>query len=255
MFIGAKMLAEPWIHISTGISLTIVGSVIAISVLVSIIAARWSSRTGKSPPGDLRTNTVPLLTPDYIQRLADPNPEQRAQVAYDKGRTSNWFNDWLKDGEFHALVVGEHFAGPRGKEIISPRLTIGIAVQPETFERIRTANGSPPLADAPPDQDVAEFELEFTGHFIPPPRLDILTTNAPGGDGAIARFLNKFGEGIQQVEIDVNDVNRATEILHKRFQIEPIYPTTRSGANGTRVNFFLVASWNGAKVLVELVEH
>jgi hypothetical protein len=84
--------------------------------------------------------------------------------------------------------------------------------------------------------------------------LDILTTKAPGGDGAIARFLTKFGEGIQQVEIDVTDVDRATEILRTRFQIEPIYPATRPGANGTRVNFFLVTSWNGTKVLVELVE-
>jgi hypothetical protein len=56
------------------------------------------------------------------------------------------------------------------------------------------------------------------------------------------------------VEIDVTDVDRATEILRTRFQIEPIYPTTRPGANGTRVNFFLVTSWNGTKVLAELVE-
>ena len=49
-------------------------------------------------------------------------------------------------------------------------------------------------------------------------------------------------------------VDRATEILRSRFQIEPIYPATRSGANGTRVNFFLVTSWDGTKVLVELVE-
>jgi methylmalonyl-CoA/ethylmalonyl-CoA epimerase len=86
------------------------------------------------------------------------------------------------------------------------------------------------------------------------PRLDILTTNAPGGRGAIARFLEKFGEGIQQVEIDVTDVDRATEILRTRFQIEPIYPATRPGASGTRVNFFLVTTWDGKKVLVELVE-
>jgi len=127
-------------------------------------------------------------------------------------------------------------------------------VLPETFEKIRTANSSPPLADTPTDQDVLEFELEFAGQFIPTPRLDILTTKTPGGDGAIARFLEKFGEGIQQVEIDVTNVDRATEVLRTRFQVEPIYPATRPGANGTRVNFFLVTSWNGAKVLVELVE-
>jgi hypothetical protein len=166
----------------------------------------------------------------------------------------NWLDEWHKDEGFRDLVVQEQFAFPDGKKVAFPKLTIGIAVLPETFDRIRSANGSPPLADVPPDQDALEFELDFTGHFIPPPRLDILTTKAPGGDGAIAHFLNKFGEGIQQVEIDVTDVDRATEILRTRFQIEPIYPSTRPGANRTRVNFFLVTSWNGSKVLVELVE-
>ena len=85
-------------------------------------------------------------------------------------------------------------------------------------------------------------------------RLDILTTKAPGGGGAIARFLEKFGEGIQQVELEVTDVDRATEILRKRFQLEPVYPATRPGADGTRVNFFLVSTADNKKVLVELVE-
>ena len=166
----------------------------------------------------------------------------------------HWFDEWQKDEEFRVLLVREQFVRPHGRKVSFPRLTVGIAVLPETFEKIRAANGFPPLADVPPDQDALEFELEFTGRFIPPPRLDILTTKAPGGGGAIARFLEKFGEGIQQVEIDVTDVDRATEILRTRFQIEPIYPATRPGANGTRVNFFLVTAWNGKKVLVELVE-
>ena len=57
------------------------------------------------------------------------------------------------------------------------------------------------LADVPPDQDALEFEIEFpTGV-----RLDILTTREPAGAGAIARFLQKFGEGIQQVEFLVTN--------------------------------------------------
>ena len=54
---------------------------------------------------------------------------------------------------------------PHGGQVSFPRLTVGIAVLPETFEKIRAANGSPPLADVPPDQDVLEFELEFSGRF------------------------------------------------------------------------------------------
>jgi tellurite resistance protein TerC len=257
MFIGAKMLAEPWIHISTGISLAIVGGVIAVAVLISIMLARRSSRTGEAFRGGIAT--VPPPTPEYIQHLADPDPNERAQVAQRLStsgatRTLNWFVEWQKDADFKSLIVQQDFQSPDGMKISHPRLTTGIAVLPETFEKIRAANGSPPLANVPPDQDAVEFELVFGIPFIPHVRLDILTTRAPSGDGAIARFLEKFGEGIQQVEIDVTNVDRATEILRTRFQVEPIYPATHPGANGTRVNFFLVTAWNGKKVLVELVE-
>jgi len=128
--------------------------------------------------------------------------------------------------------------------------TVGIAVEPETFERLRSANESPRLVVVPPDQDAKEFELDFPEGV----KLDILTTGEPGGAGAIARYLMKFGEGIQQVEFNVTDVGRATEILRERFALEPIYPTTRAGGDGTRVNFFLALSSGGAKVLIELVE-
>ena len=131
-----------------------------------------------------------------------------------------------------------------------PEVTAGIAVSPASFERIRAANHAPRLADVPPDQDAKEFEL----HFPQKVRLDILTTKDPGGAGAIARYLQKFGEGIQQVELLARDVDRATEILRSRFGVQPIYPVTRPGADGTRVNFFLASIRQGLKVLVELVE-
>ncbi len=129
-------------------------------------------------------------------------------------------------------------------------IIVGIAVNPDTFQKIRTANNSPRLADVPPDQDAQEFEL----HLEDTIEFDILTTREPDGTGAIARFLQKFGEGIQQVEIYVRDVDRATEILRARFSLPPIYPATRAGADGTRVNFFLAATPEGKKVLIELVE-
>ncbi len=43
----------------------------------------------------------------------------------------------------------------------SPAVTVGLAVKRETFARIREANGLPPLALVPPDQDADEFELHF----------------------------------------------------------------------------------------------
>src|SRR5215475_3475240 len=115
--------------------------------------------------------------------------------------------EWLSDEEMASLV---------GKE---PAITVGIAVEPALFELIREMNGNPPLAEVPPEQDAKEFELHFTGI-----ALDILTTNAPGGKGAIARFLTRFGEGIQQVEFLCTNVDRATRILRERFDLHAVYP-------------------------------
>lgn len=261
MFVGAKMLADPWIHISTGQSLAIVGGIIGLSLVISVLRAKWRGETMKTPKQMARLVAVPhpLPIPEGIRQLSHVESDKRARAAHDLyrnglARTLNWLNDWSKDDEFRSLIVRDSYAGPLGQPSSQPKLTVGIAVLPETFEKIRAANGSAPIADAPADQDVIEFELELVRDFIAPVRLDILTTKAPGGGGAIARFLEKFGEGIQQIELDVTDVDRATEILRTRFALEPIYPATRPGANGTRVNFFLVNTWNNTKALVELVE-
>jgi hypothetical protein len=131
-----------------------------------------------------------------------------------------------------------------------PVVTVGLAVERATFARIHEANGAPPLAHVPPDQDAEEFELHFSDGVA----LDVLTTRAPGGAGAVARYLAKFGEGVQQVEFRCSDVGRATTILRETFGVMPVYPNTRAGANGTRVNFFLVPTPDRGKVLIELYE-
>lgn len=159
-------------------------------------------------------------------------------------------SEWTADPAFRELV--RRFTTEEKDKPSSARaaVVVGIAVWPENFERIRAAHQSPPLAQVPPDQDAVEFELEFEGDV----RLDILTSRDPKGSGAIARYLQKFGEGIQQIEIDVADVDRVTQILQARFGVRPVYPATRPGANGTRVNFFLVSVPAGGNVLIELVE-
>lgn len=258
MFIGAKMLAAPWLHISTGLSLAIVGGIIALSVLISVLMTRLRNKHVRAKIVT-RGRIVPVtVTPELIGRLADSDAAERAWAASrlfqaGQARSFDSLQNWEQNEELGALFVREWAEGQNPGE--SPvRFTTGVAVLAETFERIRSANGAPPLADAPADQDVLEFELEFSQSGLPHIHLDILTTNAPGGAGAIARFLQKFGEGIQQVEIDVADVDRATEILRTKFNLEPIYPATRAGANNTRVNFFLAPGLNNTKVLVEFVE-
>jgi hypothetical protein len=157
---------------------------------------------------------------------------------------------WIADPEFRELSLPAALAPPGAADSAPPSTVVGIAVAPETFQNIRQANNFPPLADVPPEQDALEFELRFEDHID----LDILTTRAPGGPGAIAKFLSKLGEGIQQIEIYVRNVDRATEILRSRFDLNPVYPQTRAGAGGTRINFFLAPLPTGNKVLIELVE-
>jgi hypothetical protein len=181
---------------------------------------------------------------DYIAKLAGADAKEREAAAYALFRlgcasAEPVLRKWFADPEFRALAPGG-----------SALLTVGVAVHPATFESIRARFGQPQLAEAPPDQDVLEFELVFA-HGV---RLDVLTPRTPGGQGPIAKFLARFGEGIQQVECDVRDVFRATEILRQRFQLEPVYPQIRAGVNQTRVNFFLVPVAENRKLLIELVE-
>ena len=152
--------------------------------------------------------------------------------------------EWRTDREFDELLV-------RSPHEFSPfRTVVGIAVKPATFDAIRKANGSPALASVPPDQEAREFEIRCPEGT----ELDILTTRDGSTSGPIGKFVEKFGEGIQQVEIYVLDVDRATAILHSRFGVISIYPKAREGADGTRVNFFLAKGTGDKKVLIELVE-
>jgi len=189
----------------------------------------------------------------WITQLADPSPEKRAAAAHALrgvafSQCLQGSNDWIHDPAFCELMPP--FAADGAGDRRSLRFVVGIAVQPDHFEQIRRANGWPRLADVPDDQDVIEFEL----HFAAEGDLDILTTRDLKGTGAIARYLAKLGEGIQQVEVNVTDVDRATELLSTRFGLQPIYSRARRGADQTRVNFFLVPSETGKKCLIELVE-
>src|SRR5258708_24127586 len=180
----------------------------------------------------------------FIADLASADASKRLAAAsemYTVGRATagSAISEWWTENELSALLLG-----PKAE------ITVGLAVQRDTFGRIRIASGTPRLADVPPDQDAEEFELHFADGVL----LDILTTREPGGSGAIAKYLAKFGEGVQQVEYRCEGVDRATQILKDKFGIEPVYPATRNGADGTRVNFFLVKSPDGGKVLIELYE-
>lgn len=161
-------------------------------------------------------------------------------------RAQQCVNGWLADPDLADCFVFNEF-GSQGR---FPRTTVGIAIEPSRFSRMRAANGSPNLADVPPDLDAEEFEINV-GDWV---RLDILTTRDRNADGAIARFLRKHGEGIQQIELNVRNADRAAQLLRDRFGLAPVYPQAREGADGARVNFFLVSAQESGRLLIELVE-
>src|SRR5438309_3167870 len=200
---------------------------------LSVPPSRYNSGASMSSP--LAQSVSDLSSAEATKRLA------AADEIYRLGRAAAGcaISAWWDESELSALLLGPN-----------PAITVGLAVQRDTFGRIRIANGTPRLADVPPDQDAEEFELDFVGGIS----LDILTTREPGGTGAIAKYLARFGEGIQQVEYRCANLERATEILKKEFRVASVYPETRPGADGTRVNFFLVPSPDGGKVLIELYE-
>jgi hypothetical protein len=179
-----------------------------------------------------------------IEGLSSPESETRAVSATEIYKTGRALADhaaypWWGDEELAALLNAN-----------DPKMTIGVAVTPERFKEIHEASGLPRLSEVPPDQDALEFELHFPGGLS----MDVLTSKDPSGGGAIAKFLKRFGEGIQQIEYQCRDVDRATQILKTKFDLSAIYPETRAGADGTRVNFFLVSAPDAAKVLIELYE-
>ncbi len=179
-----------------------------------------------------------------IEGMTSSEPEVRVVSATEICRTGRAQADhaafpWWDDEELYKLLEGS-----------SPHVTVGLAVHPERFEKIREACGSPRLAEVPPEQDAQEFEIHLPGGLS----MDVLTSREPAGSGAIAKFLNKFGEGVQQIEYRCANVDRATQILRDKFGLAPVYPATRAGADGTRVNFFLVSAPSAGKVLIELYE-
>ena len=248
LFIGIKMIAERWIELSSGVSLAVIAFVLCVAIAASIFDKRRlpCPEIAQDRPGSAQENEDMKVAASSVANLAanldscDPVVrEASAQEIFRRGRyaAEQAIEHWRGDSKVGALI--------------SDDTTVGIAVTRERFARIRAALGNLPLAHVPADQDAEEFEWRLGD----PVRLDILTTRAPNENGAIARFLAKFGEGIQQVEFLTRDIDEVTRLLFARLNVKAIYPATRLGADGTRVNFFLESVAGSGKILIELVEH
>jgi len=70
-------------------------------------------------------------------------------------------------------------------------------------------------------------------------------------DSPIGKFLERSGEGIQQVAYGVDDIDAVTADLRGR-GVRPLYDEAKRGTAGSRVNF--VHPKDAMGVLVELVQ-
>ena len=82
------------------------------------------------------------------------------------------------------------------------------------------------------------------------PKIELLEPLTP--DSPIKKFLDKRGEGVQQIAVKTTDIVSTINQL-KSMGIRLINDVPVNGANGTKIAFVHPSSTGG--VLVELVEH
>ena len=87
--------------------------------------------------------------------------------------------------------------------------------------------------------------------FIPAGETTLELVQATDPDSAIAKFIEKRGEGIQHIALRVKNIEEAIKTL-KENDVELIDPLPRKGAHGSKIVFLHPKSTYGA--LIELSE-
>jgi methylmalonyl-CoA/ethylmalonyl-CoA epimerase len=102
--------------------------------------------------------------------------------------------------------------------------------------------------ELPNDGVIARF-LSTSGESNTPARIELL--QATGPETPIGRFIEKRGEGIQQIAFRVDDIHSTIEKLQLN-GVDMIDETPREGAHGSLIAFVHPKSTGG--VLVEIVQ-
>ncbi|THB76588.1 MAG: methylmalonyl-CoA epimerase [Desulfobacteraceae bacterium] len=94
-------------------------------------------------------------------------------------------------------------------------------------------------------------EQKVTTAFLPVGESEVELLESTSPDGAVAKFIEKRGQGIQHVAFRVENIDEAlTELKEKGIRL--IDETPRKGAGGARIAFLHPKDTSG--VLVELCE-
>lgn len=98
-------------------------------------------------------------------------------------------------------------------------------------------------------ETVAEQKVKVA--FIPVGESEIELLESTEQDSAIAKFIEKNGEGVQHIALRVNNIDEALENLKVK-KVRLIDDKPRNGAGGARIAFIHPRATNG--VLIELCE-
>jgi methylmalonyl-CoA epimerase len=79
-------------------------------------------------------------------------------------------------------------------------------------------------------------------------KIELLESTDP--EGVIAKYIEKRGEGLHHLALEVSDIQQALDTLREK-GVQLIDETPRSGVEGTRIAFLHPKE---TKVLIELVE-
>ncbi|MFL2977119.1 MAG: methylmalonyl-CoA epimerase [Candidatus Thalassarchaeaceae archaeon] len=102
--------------------------------------------------------------------------------------------------------------------------------------------------ELPNDRVIARF-FSTSGESDVPPRIELLQATSP--ESPIGRFIEKRGEGIQQIAFRVENIEHTISILLEN-GVQMIDDIPRIGAHGSMIAFVHPKSTGG--VLVEIVQ-
>ncbi len=98
-------------------------------------------------------------------------------------------------------------------------------------------------------EDVSEQKVKIA--FLPAGDVNLELLQSTDPEGALAKFIEKKGEGVHHIAFKVADIEKALTQLKER-GMELIDSIPRKGAHGSKIAFLHPKSAHG--VLIELVE-
>lgn len=142
---------------------------------------------------------------------------------------------------------------PAAQEVIADLVIgidhVGLAVRnlDDAIEKWKTVFGAQLTSrEINQEQGVEEALLRF------PNNTQIQLLAALNPQSPIGKFLEKHGEGVQQVALQISNLADATQRLND-VKIPTVYPAGKPGSNGSSINFIHPKYTGG--VLIELVEY